>query len=84
MRPLAPDHASSATRVIALTIAAGGGVLVLLSALADQIGIGDGEGFGWKQLIGVIVGLVVLLLGLAWGFPHGPSGGPDDLPEPSD
>jgi len=65
-------------------VAVGGGLLVVVSALADQIGVGDGEGLGWKQLIGVIVGLVVMLLGLAWGFQHALGAGPDGPPEPLD
>lgn len=44
------------------------GLLVTLGAVfADQLGlIGRGEGLGWKQLIGVIVGLMLLLGGGAW------------------
>ena len=42
-----------------------GSVLLVLSALADPIGIGDDGGFGWKQATGVIVGGVVIVIGLA-------------------
>ena len=42
-----------------------GAVLLVLSALADPIGIGDDGGFGWKQATGVIVGGVVIVIGLA-------------------
>jgi hypothetical protein len=43
---------------------------------ADAIGIsGGGDGFGWKQLIAAIVGLVVLLGGLAWLFNPTAAGG---------
>jgi len=42
-----------------------GAVLLVLSALAEPIGIGDGGGFGWKQTTGVIVGGVVIVIGLA-------------------
>jgi predicted MFS family arabinose efflux permease len=38
-------------------------ILAVVFALADQIGIGDGEGFGWRQLTGVIVGLLVAVAG---------------------
>jgi hypothetical protein len=47
--------------VVALIGAAG----LLISALADPIGIGQAEGFGWLQILGVILGAVVALLGLA-------------------
>jgi hypothetical protein len=36
----------------------------ILSALADVIGIGDG-GFGGKQILGVIIGAVVAVVGAA-------------------
>jgi hypothetical protein len=43
------------------------GVAVTVGALfADRLDIGGGEGLGWKQLIGVVVGLVLTLLGGAW------------------
>ena len=42
-----------------------GAVLVALSALADPIGVGDGDGIGLQQTAGMVVGGVVLLAGLA-------------------
>jgi hypothetical protein len=40
------------------------GVVVLAaSALADPLGIGEGSGFGWKQVVGIIVGAVVAASG---------------------
>jgi hypothetical protein len=47
--------------VVALIGAAG----LIVSALADSIGVGQAEGFGWLQILGVILGAVVILLGLA-------------------
>jgi hypothetical protein len=47
--------------VVALIGAAG----LLISAFADPIGIGQAEGFGWLQILGCILGGVVILLGLA-------------------
>ena len=39
-------------------------LLVLGSIFADSIGLsGGGDGYGWKQLIATIVGLVILLSG---------------------
>lgn len=43
---------------------AAGAVLFVLSALADPIGIGGG-GFGARQTIGVVVGGVAMVVGLA-------------------
>lgn len=60
--PIAP-----ATRIVALALLGGGALIMVGAVFADQLGIsGGGEGFGWKQLIAAIVGLVVLLIGLAW------------------
>ncbi len=48
-------------RVTALLLIGIGFVLILLSLLADTVGIGGGEGFGYQQLIGIIVGLALIL-----------------------
>ena len=37
---------------------------LLISALADPIGIGGNPGFGWKQVVGVIVGGILMIVGL--------------------
>jgi uncharacterized membrane protein len=55
------------TRIAALIVMIGGAVVMIGAIFADPLGIsGGGEGFGWKQLIAAIVGLVILLIGLAW------------------
>jgi uncharacterized membrane protein len=41
-----------------------GVILALVSVLADVIGIGNKAGFGWQQLLGTVVGIVVLLVGV--------------------
>jgi hypothetical protein len=59
--------ANPAIRVGAVLVLILGALLMLGSIFADQLHlIGGGLGFGWKQLIGAIVGLVLVLLGLAW------------------
>ena len=47
-------------------IVAIGAIIVLVGALADQIGVGEDEGggFGGRQVAAVIVGLVVAAVGL--------------------
>ena len=55
-------------RLMAWIVVAVGAVLVVVSALADSIGVGDEDGFGWKQTTGVVVGGVVLVAGLAWMY----------------
>jgi hypothetical protein len=54
-------------RAVAIALIAIGVVLAIGSLFADDLNLTrGGEGLGWLQLIGVIVGLAVLLLGLAW------------------
>jgi hypothetical protein len=42
-----------------------GAALFALSAFADPIGLGDGDGIGWKQSIGMVIGAAALIAGLA-------------------
>jgi hypothetical protein len=35
----------------------------LLSILADALGLGRFEEFGWKQTVGVVVGIVLIAVG---------------------
>ena len=39
-------------------------IVLLLSLLADPLGIGGYPGFGYKQVIGAIAGVVVAVIGL--------------------
>lgn len=41
-----------------------GMIVLLISLLADPIGLGGYPGFGWKQAIGLATGIVILILGL--------------------
>jgi hypothetical protein len=61
------QSASPMMRIIAALLLVVGALLTLGSLFADQLNLtGGGIGLGWKQLIGVVVGLVLLLLGGAW------------------
>ena len=51
-------------RPTGIVLALAGAVGLVISALADPLGIGEGEVFGWLQITGVILGAVVTLLGL--------------------
>lgn len=59
-------------KLVGWAVAAVGAVIAVVGGLADQIGLG-GEGpdeFGGRQVVALIVGLVVLVAGLAlamWG-----------------
>ena len=66
MRP----HPGPAVRIFAVALLLLGAALALVSLFADQLNISSvggrsGAGFGWTQLMAVIVGLVLLLIGLA-------------------
>ena len=52
-------------RIIGILVAGVGLVLVVLSILADPLGLGDEDGFGSKQLVATFVGAVALVAGLA-------------------
>ena len=42
-----------------------GALLLVISALAEPIGLGDDNGFGSQQIIGVVIGAVLMVVGLA-------------------
>lgn len=68
-------------RPLGIVVLVVGAVGLAVSALADPLGIGEGEVFGWLQITGVVVGAVVALLGAAiaseWvPFPPRRSAGP--------
>jgi hypothetical protein len=52
-------------RPLGIVVALLGAVGTAIAALADPLGIGEGEIFGWLQITGVIIGAIVTLLGLA-------------------
>jgi hypothetical protein len=66
--PMVHHNGTSPTaKVGAITLILLGGTIVGLAILADYLNIGgEGVGFGWKQLIALIAGLVMLLVGAAW------------------
>jgi NADH:ubiquinone oxidoreductase subunit 6 (subunit J) len=55
-------------RAFGLIVALIGAVVTAVAALANPLGIGETEVFGWLQWTGVIVGIVVILLGLAFAM----------------
>jgi hypothetical protein len=48
-----------------LVVGAVGLALVLLSALADPLGIGGSDEFGWKQWVGIGVGAALVVAAVA-------------------
>lgn len=56
-----------AARLLALALVVTGAAILVGAIFADRWDlIGAGVGFGWKQLLAVIGGLVILLLGVSW------------------
>jgi hypothetical protein len=55
---------ASRTKWIWLVLVVVGIVLALVSVFADQIGLGRTPNFGWKQTVGLIIGLVLVVV--AW------------------
>ncbi len=54
-------------RILAGFLLVVGAMLTIGSLFADQLNLtGGGVGLGWKQLIGVVIGLTLALLGGAW------------------
>ncbi len=74
-----------ASRVLALALMVGGALLMMGAVFADQLNLsGGGTGFGWKQLIAAIAGLVLLLIGAAWLFQPRAEGANDEPVEPAE
>jgi hypothetical protein len=53
-----------AQRGSALLILVIGVLLALVSIFADSLGIGGKPGFGYKQTVGLVVGVALIALGL--------------------
>ncbi len=47
-------------RSVGSAVIAIGVIVVAVAALADPIGIGGSDKFGWKQIVGVVVGVAVI------------------------
>ena len=52
-------------KLLGLVIVIAGALLLVLSLLADPLGIGANEGyvFGWKQAVGTVVGVALVVIG---------------------
>jgi hypothetical protein len=47
-------------------IVVAGILAVVVSLFADPLGIGRSPGFGWRQMLGVVTGLLLTWRGLQW------------------
>jgi len=52
------------SKTINLVLIIFGVLLLILSLLADLIGIGSYPGINWAQILGAAAGLVIILLGI--------------------
>ena len=50
-------------RSLGSALVAIGAIVAAISALADQIGIGDEQAFGWQQIGGVVIGILIAAAG---------------------
>ena len=58
-------EAMSQARILAIAFIVVGALLAIVSALADQIGLGAPTStFGWKQLLGLVLGVVIIAAGV--------------------
>jgi hypothetical protein len=60
-----PPRTGTSIKAIAFALVIAGLMLILLALFADTLGIGGGRGFGYQQMIVLIVGLVLMLGGVA-------------------
>jgi hypothetical protein len=55
----------SQARILAIAFVVVGALLALVSVFADAIGFGaPGSTFGWKQLLGTVLGVIILVAGV--------------------
>ena len=55
----------SQARILAIAFIVVGALLALVSVFADAIGFGaPGSTFGWKQLLGTVLGAIILVAGV--------------------
>jgi hypothetical protein len=64
-------------RWISIALIVVGLIVAVVSLMADVVGLGAGDGVGWKQIIATIVGVVMVIIGLnTFIQPFGPSSDP--------
>ena len=51
-------------RQLGLILLAGATIVLLVSLLAEPLGIGEGGGMGWRQYAGIVVGVLGVAAGL--------------------
>lgn len=55
-------------RTTGIIIVIVGLVLAVVSLAADQLGIGGSPGIGLRQIVGAVVGVLIIAGGIWWGW----------------
>jgi uncharacterized membrane protein len=55
-------------KTIGIALLVVGVIVLIVSLAADPIGIGGADGFGYKQIVGAIVGVIVAIVGFVLYF----------------
>ena len=53
-------------KTLGIVLIVAGVVVLLVSLAADVVGIGGAPGFGYKQIIGAIAGVIIAVVGLVY------------------
>jgi len=53
-------------KTMGIVLLAGGVILLIGSLAADAIGIGGAPGFGYKQIVGAVVGVIAAVVGFVY------------------
>jgi hypothetical protein len=65
MRPDRRQNPGIDRKLLATLIVILGVLIILVSALAEPLGLGsEGGKFGWKQILGVVIGALLLVAGI--------------------
>lgn len=54
----------NAKKIISMLLLVAGIAVLILSVMADRLGMGEYPGYGFKQIAGMIIGAVVAVIGL--------------------
>ena len=59
-----PEEAQVSRKSLGYILSGLGIILVIVSAFADVFGLGGVPGFGWKQIVGAVAGVIVAAVGV--------------------
>ena len=56
----------NAMRIAGITVLVIGILVLILSIIADLIGVGGADGYGTRQIIGTVIGAIMTVAGLVY------------------